>query len=268
MTNRTPRSISLRASQESGRAGRDGGEALAILLYNKGDERSQEFMIGRNYPSEDDIHDVYAVLLASARDQLGRLFDEPIFFTHTQIAQAIGRDGIAIKRVLELLDEFGVLTLSVAGSERSQLYVEITSDRVKVEEYLRRSKNSLGAQLLRYVVNLTKQEEKRGVYLSEDDANATLQMEHSVFTQTIRLLETHGLIAVKRKIGFASSSDVVSIKLAVPIKQWEEIELPFSGLHKILTFLIPGSHPHSGHSQLWAGRIQPKISRSFIPQVS
>ena len=216
--------------QESGRAGRDGSEALAILLYNKGDERSQEFMIGRNYPSEDDIHDVYAVLLASARDQLGRLFDEPIFFTHTQIAQTVGRDGIAIKRVLELLDEFGVLTLSVAGSERSQLYVEITSDRVKIEEYLRRSKNSLGAQLLRYIVNLTKQEEKRGVYLSEDDANATLQMEHSVFTQTIRLLETHGLIAVRRKIGFASSSDVVSIKLTTPIKQWDEIVLPLGGL--------------------------------------
>lgn len=216
--------------QESGRAGRDGNEALAILLYNKGDERSHEFMIGRNYPNEDDIHDVYAVLLSSSRDQGGRLFDEPMFFTLTQITQAIGREGIAIKRVLELLDESGVISLSVAGSERSQLYVEITSDRVKIEEYLRRSKNSLGAQLLRYVVNLTKQADKRGIYLSEEDANATLQMEHSVFTQTIRLLETYGLIAVRRKIGFASSSEVVSITLTTPIKPWNEIVLPLSEL--------------------------------------
>ncbi|HYE13818.1 MAG TPA: ATP-dependent DNA helicase RecQ [Pyrinomonadaceae bacterium] len=48
--------------QESGRAGRDGGDALCSLLYMLDDRRTQLFFMGGRYPKADDIAAVYLAL--------------------------------------------------------------------------------------------------------------------------------------------------------------------------------------------------------------
>ena len=48
--------------QESGRAGRDGGQARCALLYQLDDRRTQLFFMGGRYPKESDITSVYDAL--------------------------------------------------------------------------------------------------------------------------------------------------------------------------------------------------------------
>ncbi|TFW15846.1 ATP-dependent DNA helicase RecQ [Massilia arenosa] len=45
--------------QESGRAGRDGGEASCVLLYLQDDKRVQQFFLVKHYPAADEIRAAY-----------------------------------------------------------------------------------------------------------------------------------------------------------------------------------------------------------------
>jgi ATP-dependent DNA helicase RecQ len=53
--------------QESGRAGRDGGDAACILLFHYKDKRLQQFFLVRDYPGGADVRTVYAAAMDLVR---------------------------------------------------------------------------------------------------------------------------------------------------------------------------------------------------------
>jgi ATP-dependent DNA helicase RecQ len=55
--------------QESGRAGRDGEDARCILLFNKADQRTHLFFMGRKYPRFEDIASAHAALVAAKANE-------------------------------------------------------------------------------------------------------------------------------------------------------------------------------------------------------
>ncbi|HET9136788.1 MAG TPA: RecQ family ATP-dependent DNA helicase [Candidatus Kapabacteria bacterium] len=217
--------------QESGRAGRDGNEALATLLYNKGDERAQEFLIKRDYPTLYDVQAIYGVLCDSIASRGDALFEEPLYFTAAQLAKKIDREGSSIVRILEMLGEQEIVSLSKINSDSARLSIEPTRDRVRAEEYLYRAKNSMNGQLFRFI---NSQAGSQALLTTSDDLSSAVQIERYALTKSLRSLEALGLLTIKRLMNFSSDTDVFAIRLIAPIQQWEDIRSRFDHLESAL----------------------------------
>lgn len=84
--------------QESGRAGRDGADARCILLFNKADQRTHLFFMGRKYPRFDDIAAAHSALVAA------KAHEEPVTIDSIDAA-GVGERKLAI--VLAMMAELG-----------------------------------------------------------------------------------------------------------------------------------------------------------------
>lgn len=92
--------------QEAGRAGRDGEESKAIMLYNEKDRKLQDFFIDTSFPEVKVIEGVQMFL---------RAFDDgmPIAFSFEEISR-IAPDDIKdyqVEAILRILDDQGVIRL-------------------------------------------------------------------------------------------------------------------------------------------------------------
>ncbi|MBL9039549.1 MAG: HRDC domain-containing protein, partial [Archangium sp.] len=94
--------------QEIGRAGRDGGDAHAVLLFNHADVHTQERLIASNYPSEALFRDVWDVLRRSTSYDRG---------VHA-LAGAVGVTEFEVSAALKVLEREGVVSRGGRGEGR------------------------------------------------------------------------------------------------------------------------------------------------------
>lgn len=106
--------------QEAGRAGRDGKDSLAVMLYSMQDRYIQEYFIENNYPPRDVIQQVYEFLQKRTED--------PIELTLEEIREQMGTQvsAEAIGSCLQILSRTRVLERFEAGSGLAM--VRINSD--------------------------------------------------------------------------------------------------------------------------------------------
>jgi ATP-dependent DNA helicase RecQ len=209
--------------QESGRAGRDGKDAMAILLYNPGDERVHEFMIARSYPDPETIRQVYEVLISLAQTEAGLFESASIFVTSAQIEAALERRVVPVKRVLDLLSDAKVLEWQTVDKGEEQLILSPTKDRVRREEYLRRSRNSVQGRVFRHVVELSTQASESGLNIASVSITEALQIRQQDLRTALRLLDQQGLLEVRRTSSTATDASVFSVRFLSDAPSWGEV---------------------------------------------
>ena len=128
--------------QESGRAGRDGEPARAILLYQLDDRRTQMFFLGGRYPKLDDIAAVYEALERLKADEstvrLGTLQESA-----SQIAKTKVRIILSAMKEMGLVKEgrgatFKLLRTGLAREELETLARQYEEKAEKDREKLER----------------------------------------------------------------------------------------------------------------------------------
>jgi ATP-dependent DNA helicase RecQ len=108
--------------QEAGRAGRDGGDSVCLLLHAQGDRSLPEFFIRQTHPDKATVQNVYAVLHNFAGTQVGQSARGLLPLTTQNIAEQLGRTSeAAVRSALDLLERGGYVRRISASYPQSRL---------------------------------------------------------------------------------------------------------------------------------------------------
>ena len=217
--------------QESGRAGRDGDEALAILMYNAGDERTHEFLMQRNFPSQEELVAIYEAVNNIVSNAIGSHYQAAVTFTKNQIMTRLPDLACSVTRGLELLEETGLLILDKNPAQGRTSSVKFLIPRQRREEYIFRSRNGAGAQLLKRFHIL---EEDVGLGMeftfSSDEISKSLSLDKASYGKAIRLLEANGILNHRISNFAASNSKTYSITFTAERIHPDDLVLPLESL--------------------------------------
>ena len=217
--------------QESGRAGRDGDEALAILMYNAGDERTHEFLMQKNFPTHDELAAIYESMNEMASNPVGSHYKTAVTFTRNQILTRIPDLSCSVSRALELLEEAGLITLDKNPSQGRTSLVKFLIPKQKREEYMYRGKSKSANALLK-LFNQMEEAIGLGIEFSfnVDEVTGSLALDKSSYTKTMRLLEANGILSHKLSHFSAPNSKIYSITFKGPRVHADDLELPLEKL--------------------------------------
>ncbi len=218
--------------QESGRAGRDGNKAFAILMYNSGDERTHEFLLQRNFPTEEELLILYEAINEMVSNKVGSFYKGTVTFTRGQILNSIPDLSCSVTRGLELLAEANLISIDKNTSQIRTSSVKFLIPKQKREEYIYRSRNGIGVQLLKRF-DLLEEESGVGMEFSfnSDEVIETLSIDKTTFNKAIRLLEANEILTHKLSSFAASNSKIYSLKFLGHRIHTKEIILPLEKLH-------------------------------------
>jgi ATP-dependent DNA helicase RecQ len=174
--------------QESGRAGRDGKDSLAILLYNSGDERSHEFMLGRNHPSEEDLKTLYEVLWEYGGKRIGEECLDALIISENEISRRFPALRSSHSRSLAILEEAGYLTLEDSFAQGISATITLREPSRQLEEQLLRIKDESQKIIIRALAR-SEAEAGESININEDDLLQSIGLSRSDFRKAIRSLE-------------------------------------------------------------------------------
>jgi ATP-dependent DNA helicase RecQ len=239
--------------QESGRAGRDGNESLAILMYNTGDERTHEFLLQRNSPSEEDLLTFYNALHEMVSNPIGSHYKGAIAFTRNQILTRLPELTCSVSRALELLAEGGLLTIDKNPSQGRTSSVKFLIHRQRREEYI--YKKSAGSQLLKKLHTL-EEEVGLGIEFSfnADEIIESLSIDKTSYNKTIRLFEANGFLSHKITSFADNNSKIYSIRFSGARLHEEDITLPLERLQATFDHTLGKLREMQNYATSWKCR--------------
>ena len=125
--------------QEAGRAGRDGGRAYAVLLYQEADEDTQRELIDESHPDRKDLQAIYDAACAQGGIAMGDLPDQPITLSVSRIAVQVGISPIKVKAGVELLVRADIW--SYLPVKRNRVHIKYRQTPANVRRYASELKN-------------------------------------------------------------------------------------------------------------------------------
>lgn len=116
--------------QEAGRAGRDEKKAWAVILFNESDRIEMEQRADTNFPSMNEIRQVYSALGNYLQMPVGSGKGASFDFDMVHFSETFNLGISKVHSVIKILELQGLLALSDAPGFRSRLHVKVKPDNL------------------------------------------------------------------------------------------------------------------------------------------
>ncbi|MGE5432411.1 MAG: RecQ family ATP-dependent DNA helicase [Syntrophomonadaceae bacterium] len=230
--------------QEVGRAGRDGKESNAVMLFDENDRRIHEYFIQNSYPDKDLIKGVYNAICDFGKIALGSKSDKPVAINETYIANYI-KKGISktlLSSVLNSLEEAGYIkTLSSFGNK---YLAQFNLDVEMLKEYTK----SVSNNTLRDIIVILLKKYGNTIInsmtpISPEEMAANYGISPEYVYQTLELLNSIGILDLVKP---SADNKVMLLKTRVREEylflEYDKIMRSFQGAAKKLEEMVSYSY--------------------------
>ncbi len=135
--------------QEAGRAGRDGKESYAVLLYDKSDRRSGVSRLTSSFPSRDNIKEVYGKLFDHYQIGIEGGKGESYTFDMMEFCVKFKLHSTTVFHSIKLLQYIGYLSLSEEYESRTRVMFTVRRDELYKQQLKSREVDSFVNVMLR-----------------------------------------------------------------------------------------------------------------------
>ncbi len=140
--------------QEAGRAGRDGKQAYAFLLANKGDVKKQQDLLTLRYPSISEIKTVYQNLANYFQLAENELPEQAISFDMIDFTERYKMSNLKVYNILKYLEKDEYVKLSEALHSPSKLMIKVSNTELYKFQIANKYYDNFLKLLLRSYANL------------------------------------------------------------------------------------------------------------------
>ncbi len=205
--------------QESGRAGRDGERAHAILFYNDGDRNMQESMLRSSSPTEEEVKSAYTALHEIASTPVGAMYQGILVVPTAQIqermALASNPGRASMESIIEALVRAGHIQWHRSMASDARARIQFTATRARIDEISFKTTNKnvkrTIAALLRTLGGSDAFEQE--VMLDTDALIENFDLENDEFKLAMRTIEGLGLIRYTPALKTRAMGDVFHLSL-------------------------------------------------------
>ncbi len=176
--------------QEAGRAGRDGKDAYAIILYHQGDTTKLSRNFDKSFPPLQEIKRVYRALGNYFKLALGAGEGRSFPFEFKEFAKRYQFDPFRTWHTLKLLEQGGWITLSEAYYQPTRIGIMVD----KATLYAYQIRNPHRDPVIKTLLRLYQGILQDMVAVREKQLATLLQMDRSTLRQHFRELASEGII--------------------------------------------------------------------------